>query len=40
MMAYERSESAWDNFCKFINQLQTNTKTFVRETWKGSNKII
>ena len=29
MMAYEGSESAWDNFGKFINQFQPETK----KTW-------
>ena len=32
-MAYERSESAQDNFGKFIYQLQP-------KTWKDPNKII
>ena len=31
MMAYEESESAQDNFSKFVNQLQPKTKAFV---WK------
>ena len=30
-MAYERSESIWDNFGKFIYQLQPKTKTLVRK---------
>ena len=30
-MAYERSESTWDNFGKFINQLQPKTKKLVRK---------
>ena len=32
-MAYEKSESAQDNFGKFIHQFQP-------ETWKDLNKII
>ena len=31
MMAYERSESAWDNFGKFIHHFQTETKAFIRK---------
>ena len=31
MMAYERSESARDNFGKFIHQFQTETKTLIRK---------
>ena len=31
MIAYERSESAWDKFGKFIYQLQPRTKTLVRK---------
>ena len=31
MMAYERFESARDNFDKFINQFQPETKTLVRK---------
>ena len=31
MMAYERSESAWDNFGKFIHQFQPKTKTLIRK---------
>ena len=31
MMAYERSESAWDNFGKFIHQFQHETKTLIRK---------
>ena len=34
MMAYERSESAWDNFGKFIYQFQPKTKTLVRKLEK------
>ena len=30
-MAYERSESVWDNFGKFIKQSQPETKTFIRK---------
>ena len=31
MMAYGRSESAWDNFSKFIYQLQPKARTLVRK---------
>ena len=31
MMAYERSESARDNFSKFIHQFRPETKTFIRK---------
>ena len=31
MMAYERSESAWDNFNKLIYQPQLKTKTLIRK---------
>ena len=31
MMAYKGSESAWDNFGKFIYQFQPETKTLI---WK------
>ena len=31
MMAYEGSESAWDNFGKFIRQFQPETKTLIRK---------
>ena len=40
MMAYERSESARDNFGKFINLFQTWNKDTNQETWKDFNKII
>ena len=30
-MAYERFESAWDNFGKFIPQFQPKTKTLIRK---------
>ena len=30
MMAYETSESAWDNFGKFIYQFRSKTKTLDR----------
>ena len=30
-MAYERSESAWDNFGKFIHQFTPETKTLIRK---------
>ena len=28
MMAYEKSENAWENVGKFIHQFQPETKTF------------
>ena len=31
MMAYKRSESAWDNFDKFIHQFQPETKTLIKK---------
>ena len=31
MMAYERSQRAWDNFCKFNYKFQTKTKTHYRK---------
>ena len=31
MMAYERSESARDNFSRFIHQFQPETKTLIRK---------
>ena len=31
MMAYERSDSAQDNFGKFIHQFQPETKTLIRK---------
>ena len=31
MMAYERSESIWDNFGKFINQFKPKTKTLIKK---------
>ena len=31
MMAYERSKSTQDNFGKFIQQFQPETKTFIRK---------
>ena len=31
MMAYKRSESAQDNFGKFIHQFQPETKTLIRK---------
>ena len=33
MMAYEGSESAWDNFDKFIYQFQPETKTLIRDIY-------
>ena len=37
MMAYERSENAWDNFGKFIQKFQPETYL---ETWEDLNDII
>ena len=37
MMAYEGSESARDNFGKFIHQFQPETKTL---TWKLERSLI
>ena len=34
MMAYERSESNWDNFGKFIHQFQPETKTLIMKLEK------
>ena len=31
MMAYERSESAWDYFGKFIHYFQPETKILIRK---------
>ena len=31
MIAYERFESVWDNFGKFIHQFQHETKTLIRK---------
>ena len=31
MIAYERTESAQDNFGKFIHQFQPETKTLIKE---------
>ena len=31
MMAYVRSDSAWDNFGKFIHQFQFETKKLIRK---------
>ena len=39
MMAYEESESARDNFGKFINQFQPETKTLIRKLERILNKI-
>ena len=39
MMAYERSESARDNFGKFIYQFQPETKTFIRKPERILNKL-
>ena len=38
-MAYEGSESAWDNFGKFIYQSQPETKTLIRKFEKILNKL-
>ena len=40
MMAYERSDSARDNFGKFIHQFQPETQDTYQKTWKDFNKII
>ena len=39
MMAYEGSESARDNFGKFIYQFQPETKTLIRKLEMTSNKL-
>ena len=39
MIAYEGSESARDNFGKFIYQLQSETKTFIRKLERILNKL-
>ena len=39
MMAYEGSESAQDNFWKFINQFQPQTKTLIRKLEMILNKL-
>ena len=39
MMAYEGSESARDNFGKFIDQFQPETKTLIRELERIFNKL-
>ena len=39
MMAYERSESAWDNLRKFINQFQPETKTLIRKLERILNEL-
>ena len=39
MMAYEGSKSAWDNFGKFIYQVQTETKTLIRKLDRILNKL-
>ena len=31
MMAYEKFENAWDNFGKFLHQLQPETKKLIRK---------
>ena len=33
MMAYEGSKSARDNFVKFINQFQPETKTLIKKIY-------
>ena len=40
MMPNEWSESAGENFDKFIEQFQSETKDTYQETWKDLNKII
>ena len=39
MMAYEESESVRDNFGKFINQFQPETKTLIRKLERILNKL-
>ena len=39
MMAYKGFESAWDNFWKFINQFQPETKRLIRKLEKIVNKL-
>ena len=39
MMAYERSESARDNFGKFIHELQLETETLIRKHESDLNKL-
>ena len=39
MMAYERSESTWDNFGKFIHKFQPETKTLIRKLERISKKL-
>ena len=31
MMAHERVQNAWDNFCKFLHLFQPETKTLTRK---------
>ena len=38
-MAYERSESTWDNFGKFIYQFQPETNTLIRKHERILNKL-
>ena len=40
MMVYERSEISRVNFCKFINQFQTETRDVDQEIWKDINNSI
>ena len=39
MMAYERFESAWDNFGKFLYQFQPETKTLIRKLERILHKL-
>ena len=39
MMAYEESESAWDNFGKFLHQFQPETKTLMRKFERILNEL-
>ena len=39
MMAYDGSESAWNNFGKFIHQFQPETKTLIRKLERILNKL-
>ena len=38
-MAYEVSETAWDNFLKLIDQFQSETKTLIRKLERILNKL-
>ena len=40
MMAYERYESAWDNFLQIHIPTSTKNQNISQETWKDPNKVI